>query len=281
VINYYDTLKIPESATNGEIELAFIDFKNELMKFSPGIQLNDAELRLRQPAAWDAYLILLDPEKRKAHDTALENGRSVKANEEQNKIVEEHNHEIPSKWKYIGLSVIIILSLYFIFKKNSEKKVSEAPKWRTHYLTDEIQVMLPAPADTNVNIIPPFLMNYLKSYSCCQSDLKDGFLVATARFTMQDNYKISENDISYITNTEMSNHMAVHRPDSVKFTMNIRGYRVLVRKGTYVMEGTLRAFENYSMLKGSTAIKIIVAYVPGDPQHIKYAETVFNSLNCF
>ena len=132
-----------------------------------------------------------------------------------------------------------------------------------------------------MNIIPLYLMNYIKSLSCCQSDLKGGFSVTVARFVMDDNFKISEKDISYIVNTEMGSHMAVHRPDSTTFNMNIRGYRVFVRKGTYTVEGTLRAFENYSMLKGSTAIKIIVAYVPGDAKQIKYAETVFNSLTCF
>ncbi len=282
MLNYYELLKISQNSAQNEIEFAFAEFKSELLKFSPGINLSDEELRSRKPKEWDAYLFLLDPEKKKEHDGFLEHERNHELKEAQNKIEEEQNLKSSEKWKYVGLVVIIILvALYFLFQNNSSDNLTEEPKWRTHHITDEIQVILPAPIDTNVNIIPPYLMNYIKSLSCCQSDLKGGFSVTVAHFVMDDNFKISEKDISYIVNTEMGSHMVTHRPDSTNFYMNIRGYRVFVRKGTYVVEGTLRAFENYSMLKGNTAIKIIVAYVPGDAKQIKYAETVFNSLTCF
>jgi hypothetical protein len=281
VLNYYDFLKIPESASQEEIELAFAEFKKELLKFSPGINISDNDLRSRKPKEWDAYQILLNPILKKEYDEAHEAHRQIKLSEEENKVLQHDDLKSSVKWKYLAVGAVVILSLYFIFRNGPERITNEEPKWRTHYLTDEIQVVLPAAIDTNVNIIPPFLFNFIKSYSCCQSELKGGFSVTTARFTMQDSYKISESDISYINNTEMGNHMAVHKTDSAKFTMNIRGYRVFVRKGTYDREGISRAFENYSMLKGNTAIKIIIAYVPGDAQQMKYAETVFNSLNCF
>jgi hypothetical protein len=282
MLNYYSLLKLSPDSSQEDIEQAFADFKKELLKFSPGINLSDEELRLHKPETWDAYLFLLNRESRKEHDEILERDRIQKLNEAKNKLEEEQNLKTTAKWKYIGLGAAIIpVLIYFLFQNSSDNNLTVEPKWRSHYITDEIQVILPAPVDTNVNIIPPILMPYIKSMSCCQSDLKGGFSVTVAGFVMNDNFKISEKDISYIVNTEMGSHMAIRKPDSTNFTMNIRGYNVFVRKGTYVVEGTLRAFENYSMLKGNTAIKIIVAYVPGDEQQIKYAETVFNSLTCF
>lgn len=282
MLNYYEFLKLPEAITREEIELAFMVFKAELLKFSPGINVSEKELRLRKPAEWDAYVFLLNEEKRKEHDEALMQCRKDQLEAQQKLVEEKLNVNASSNWKNIVLVAgLIALVLYFIFQKVSSDNITEEPKWRSYKITDEIQVMLPADIDTNVNIIPPFLLNYVKSKSCCQSDLKGGFSVTVARFDMGYDFKISEKDISYIVNTEMGSHMATHKPDSTTFTMNIRGYRVFIRKGTYAVDGMLRAFENYSMLKGNTAIKIIVAHIPGDATQIKYAETVFNSLTCF
>lgn len=281
MLNYYELLKISQEASHEEVEAAFNNFKSELLKFSPGINLTDEELRQRKPEVWQAYEFLLNPTLRKEYDEKLERDRIHELYETQNKLEEEEQLKTTTKWKYVGLFItILVVGIYFLLQNNSDDITTEEPKWRSHYITDEIQVVLPSTPDTNVNIIPPFLLNYIKSSSCCQADLKGGFSVTVARFVMEDNFKISEKDISYIVNNEMGSHMAIRQPDSTNFVMTIRGYRVFVRKGTYVVEGTLRAFENYSMLKGNTGIKIIVAYVPGDQQQIKYAETVFNSLNC-
>jgi hypothetical protein len=282
MLNYYELLKILSDSTNEEIELAFAAFKNELLKFSPGISVTEEELRLRKPAEWDAYVFLLDAEKRREYDETLKVYEAHQLSKEQKPGTESQNVNDNPNWKSIALVAVLIgVVLFFIFRKVSNDHITEEPKWRTHHITDEIQILLPAPIDTSINIIPPYLLNYITSWSCCQSDLKGGFSVTIARFVMDGNFKISEKDISYIVNTEMGSHMTIRKPDSTNFTMNIRGYRVFVRKGTYVMEGTLRAFENYSMLKGNTAIKIIVAHVPDDPKQIKYAEHVFNSLTCF
>ena len=282
MLNYYTFLKLSEDSSNEKVEMAFTEFKNELLKFSPGINISEDELRSRKPKEWDAFMVLLNPSSRKEYDEKLEHERTLELSESQNEIEKEESLRSSDKWKYFGLAgTLIIVLMFFLFQNNSNENLTEEPKWRTHRITDEIQVILPAPIDTNVNIVPPFMMNYIKSLSCCQSDLRGGFSVTVARFVMDDNFKISEKDISYIVNTEMGSHMAVHRPDSTNFVMNIRGYRVFARKGTYAIEGIERAFENYSMLKGNTAIKIIIAYVPGDLKQVEYAEAVFNSLNCF
>jgi len=215
------------------------------------------------------------------HDEALELNRK-EHRQKQLESTEDQKINSSAKWKNVALVAgLIFIVLFFIFRKISNDNITEEPKWRSYHVTDEIQVILPGPIDTNINIIPPYLLNYITSRACCQSDLKGGFSVTVARFVMDNNFKISEKDISYIVNTEMGSHMTTHKPDSTTFTMNIRGYRVFVRKGTYAVDGMLRAFENYSMLKGNTAIKIIVAHVPGDAKQIKYAETVFNSLTCY
>ena len=76
----------------------------------------------------------------------------------------------------------------------------------------------------------------------------------------------------------MSSHMTIIDPDSVNYTMQLHGYNTFVRKGTYSIEGTLRTFENYSMVNGSSAIKVIISYIPGNELHAKYAEIVFKSV---
>ena len=154
MVNYYELLKLPDAITHEEIEIAFDIFKNELKKFSPGIHISDPELRLRQPEIWDAYKILLNPEARKEHDELLERDRVHKLYETQNKIQEQQQVKSSAKWKYIGLgATALILVVYFLLGQVSSNSLPEKPKWRTHYITDEIKILLPAEIDSSENFI--------------------------------------------------------------------------------------------------------------------------------
>lgn len=277
--NYYELLKLPESITCEEIEFAFERFKTDLGKFSPGIQISDPELRLRQPELWDAYVLLLDPAKRIEYDEALERDRIHLEYERKNKLIQsEGENKSSNKANFIFLIIVsAVFGLYFLVAKLHEEPYMP-PKWRTHYITNEVKVLLPAPIDTNINILPPFMMHYIKSKACCKSELSDGFSVTIAKFETIERFKISFKDVSYIVNNDMGSHLAIQYPDSTTFTMTIHDYRAFVRKGNYGFEGSLRAFENYSLVKDNFAIKVIVSYVPGNELHKKYSEIVFNSL---
>jgi hypothetical protein len=277
--NLYSFLNIRESAKTEDIISAFNAYKKELTKFSPGVELSDSELRLRDEQKWDAYQALLDPKTRKLHDDALERDRIHALYESRSKESEiETGKKDNEKAGIIGaVLVVIILTSFFMFT-GSEKNVFEKPVWHRHTIVNDVSVLLPSKIDTSVNIIPPFLLHYISKSSCYRSLLKDGFSVTIAQFDMTSNYKISQKDVSYIVNVEMSSHMTILDPDSVNYTINLHGYNMFVRKGTYSIEGTLRAFENYSMVNGTSAIKVIISYIPGNELHAKYAEIVFKSL---
>jgi hypothetical protein len=262
-----------------EIVTSFEIYKKDLMKFSPGINISEDELRSRGTEVWDAYQILLDPVTKKQHDEQLERDRVHELYEAKNKLIEsEARKKSSEKAGSIGIVlVVLILGAYFIFT-GSDKNNFQEPNWRTHQIADKISVLLPSTIDTGINIIPPFLLHFIKKGNCYRSVLEGGFSVTVAQFEMNPRYVISQKDVSYIVNVEMSSHMTILQPDSVNYTMNLHEYNVFVRKGTYSIEGALRAFENYSMVNGSSAIKVIISYVPGNELHAKYAEIVFKSL---
>lgn len=277
--NLYSFLKLSENSSADEINEAFISFKKELSKYSPGVELPDEELRSRQPEIWDAYTILLDPVTKKEHDELLERERIHELYESKNRLVEsEGERKSAGKANFLVMIVVLVIIGIYLMLFGRSDELAERPNWYTHHVTDEVSVLLPAKIDTSVNIIPPFLLHFIKKGSCYRSVLKGGFSVTVAQFDMNDHYKISQKDVSYIVNVEMSSHMTIVEPDSVNFTMNLHGYNMFVRKGTYSIEGTLHAFENYSMVNGSSAIKIIISYIPGNELQAKYAEIVFKSL---
>lgn len=279
MVDHYHFLGLPEHSTHEEIELAFEQFKKELMKFSPGVQISPDELRLRRPKEWDAYKVLLNPELRKEHDERLERDRIHASYEAQNKATPES--EPKSRWnsKYIGAGVIIVaIGVYVLNLVLTTQGRTIHPNWRTHFITDEIKVLLPAAPDTNINILPPFMMHYIKNKSCYRSELPDGFSVTVAKFETIERFKISFKDVSYIVNNDMGSHLAIQYPDSTTFTMSIHDYRAFIRKGNYGYEGSLHAYENYSLVKDNSAIKVIVSYIPGNETHKRYSEIIFNSL---
>jgi hypothetical protein len=277
--NYYTLLKVKPEVSHEELELAFVEFKKELLKFSPGIDLSEAELRSRKPDIWNAYEFLLNPTFRKEYDEALERERIHTLYETQNKIREEQEVKSSIKRKYVGLGAIIaIMGIYFLQDLFSTNSIPQEPNWRMHYITDEMKILLPAAIDSSINIIPPFMMHYIDRKLCFKSELKGGFAVTVAQFTMSPRFKISEKDVSYIVNTDMGSHMAIIHPDSSTYNLNIHGYRAFIRKGTYGLDGGLHAFENYSLVNGTSAIKVIISYIPGNEMQSKYAEIVFNSL---
>ncbi len=281
MLNYYELLKLPEAITREEIELAFNDFKNDLLKFSPGIQLSEAELKLRQPEIWNAYTILLNPEKRKEHDELLERDRVHKLYEAQNKIKEQEEIKSSSKWKYIGLAVtILIVGLYFLLGQTSSNRLPEKPNWRTQYINNDVTILLPTKTDTLINILPPYLANYVNKATSYKSELSNGFCVTIAVIDMNENFKVSLKDLKYITSMESQNpHMRMQSDIGEEINGSYKGYKMTIAKESYQIDNIIRASENYTLLKGLTAIKIIVNYNPGDDLQEKYNEIVFKSIN--
>ena len=277
--NLYSFLSLQEDVSAEEIQEAFGAFRKGLMKYSPGVELSDEELRSRRPEIWDAYMVLLDPLSKKEHDELLERDRIHELYESKNKPAEsEEQKKSNDKARFIGFVTLLILIALYIYFTGNPGNLPERPSWRKHYITEEVSLLLPAGIDTSVNIIPPFLLHYIKKGSCYRSVLKGGFSVTIAQFDMNEYYKISQKDVSYIVNVEMSSHMTIVAPDSVNYTMNLHGYNAFIRKGNYALDGTLHAFENYSLVNGTSAIKVIITYIPGNELHSRYAEIVFKSL---
>jgi hypothetical protein len=277
--NLYSFLKLNEAVSAEEIETSFHAFREELLKYSPGINLENEELRSRNPEMWDAYQILLDPKQKSEHDEALNAERNRKIEEAKNRLAEGDAQKKASVRTRLfgGISILIAITLYFALS-NQVGEVQEIPQWRKHTIKDDISLLLPSGIDTSINIIPPFLLHFIKKRSCYRSDLEGGFSVTVAEFEMEGSYKISQKDVSYILNVEMSSHMTILDPDTINYTMNLKGYNVFVRKGTYSIDGTLHNFENYSFVNGTSAIKVIISYIPGNEVQTKYAEIVFRSL---
>jgi curved DNA-binding protein CbpA len=280
MLNYYSFLKISPDSTQEEIELAFADFKNELLKFSPGINLSEEELRFRKPEEWEAFDVLLNEERRKQYDEVLERDRIHELYEVQIKKEEEENLKKENKRKYYGLTAItLIIIAYFLLSKFSSDNLPKQPNWRTHYITDEVKIVLPAPIDSSDNIFPPFLLGYTKKHLSFLSQLSDGFSVTVGMCEMDGPYALSFKDAGYIGSREMQDmHRRFEKRDTVKLNIAIHNYRILLIKGSYQIDNIIRAYENYTLIKDNVIIKVIVNYESGNPDHEKYREIVFNSL---
>jgi hypothetical protein len=281
MLNYYELLKFPEAITQEEIELAFNNFKSELLKFSPGIQLNESELKLRQPEIWNAYAVLLNPEMRKEHDELLERDRVHKLYEAKIKMEEEQQIRSSAKWKYIGLgATLVIIVVYFLLGQVSSNNLPEKPNWRTHYINNEVAILLPAKTDTLVNILPPYLANYINKSFSYNSELSNGFCVTIAIIHMNEGFKVSLKDLKYITSMESQNpHLRMKSNIGEEINGSYKGYKMTIAKESYQIDNVIRASENYTFLKDLIAIKLIVNYNPGDPLQEKYNEIVFKSIN--
>lgn len=279
MLNYYEFLKISESANREEIELAFAEFKKELLKFSPGINLSEQELRSRQKEKWAAFDILLDEEKKKTYDEALERERIHSEYERKNKfIASEGENKSANKANLIFLIIVAgLFGLYFLVSKIIEQPDKPA-KWYSHYITDDVKVLLPAKIDTITHILPPYLLYSIKKAASYKSELPNGFCITMAVVYMEDHFRISFKDLAYMTSMEEQSPKVRNKQDSELINTTLGNYRVSIDKGTYQYENIIRASENYTMLSGTTGIKIIVNYNPGDELQVKYSEIVYKSL---
>lgn len=280
MINYYELLKLPEAITHEEIEFAFNNFKNELLKFSPGIKLSETELRSRKPDIWNAYEFLLNSTFRKEYDEALERDRIHQLYEAQNRIEEEQEQRSSEKRRYIGLvAVILIVIIYFVMGQVSSNNLPEQPNWRTHNITDEIKVFLPAPVDSCTNILPGHLLDRSLKKMCYISELAGGFSVTVAKCELNGPFAISFSDVAYAGSREMQNlHLRFKKQDTSKVNITIHNYMTRLTKGTYQIDDVIRGYDNYDLINGNRVIKIVVNYVPGKEEHEKYAEIILKSL---
>ena len=277
MLNYYELLKVPQNSSQQEMELVFAEFKRKLLKFSPGINLSDEELRLRKPETWEAFDVLLNEEKRKQYDEVLERNRIHELYQSQIKKEEEESLKRTDKWKYIGLGTsIAIVIIYFLQQQISANSSPQKPIWRTHYITDEVKILLPAGVDSTGSILPA---NYARRSISYVSELSDGFSVTVGWLEMHDGYSLSFKDVGYIGSCEMHDmHRRFEKRDTVKLSIAIHNYNTQLIKGTYQIDNVIRAYENYTLIKDNQAIKVIVNYVPDNVDHEKYCEIIFNSL---
>lgn len=281
MLNYYEFLKIASDSSHTEIELAFAEFKKELLKFSPGIDINDSELRLRKPSEWDAFKILLNPTTRKEHDELLEREIELeqKEYEQKSKLIEsEGERKSSNKAGFLFLIIVAVaFGLCFLISKVLEEPEKTA-KWFTHHITDDVKIMLPAKTDTALNILPPYLYSCFKSGATYKSELSNSFCVSIAVVEMEDHFRVSFKDLAYMTSMEEQSPKVRNKQENEIINATLGDYRVSIEKGTYQYENLVRASENYTMLSGTTGIKVIVNYNPGDELQVKYSEIIYKSL---
>lgn len=280
MINYYEIVKLPKSVSREEIESTFSEFKNELLGFSPGVDLSEAELRMRKKEKWEAFDVLLDEDKRKSYDEALERDRIHRLYEEQNRLLEQSEEKAFKKRKYIGFGTAILIAIvYFLQQQISENGAPEKPKWRTHNITDEVKIQLPADIDSIGNFLP---INFAKRTMGYVSELSGGFLVTVGWLEMVEGYSLSFKDVGYIGSREMQDmHRRFETHDTVKLNIAIHNYNTQLITGTYQIDNVIRAYENYTLIRGNQVIKVIVNYIPDNLEHEKYCKIIFNSLTCY
>ena len=116
MIDYYALLKIPQDADESFIKAHFERFKTELANFSPGLKLNEQEIKIQFKEIYQAYLTLLDPVQRKEYDKNHPRQTYGKPNE----TVEAETIESESKSNvfvnamyFVGFLVFLAVVLYF------------------------------------------------------------------------------------------------------------------------------------------------------------------------
>jgi len=279
--NYYEALKLSLNASQDEIAISFETYKNTIRSFGPGVNLSDEELKNRNPETWIAYTVLMNVDLRKEYNEKLERDRIHRSyeakllNANEGQYIKNKQH---TKW-FFSLAIIFALIFLYYLSGAGTKDLNEFPKWRTNYLGDSFYVMLPSEPDTLINPLPPYLLNYIKRNKNYYSELKDGFNVSVSVFELGNDFKMSPKDIAYVGSKEMQNsHLRNIKKDTSIVRMMIRGYRLQLERGHYQIDDVLRAYENYTLINGSSAIKLIINYVPENKLHEKYCHVISVSL---
>lgn len=280
MINYYSLLKISPDISQKELEISFSEFKKELASFSPGVTLSDEELAQRNPESWKAYQLLLDTNSRKEYDYKLERELAHISYETKNNIDKIVEPPSSKRKVYLYGTVVVgmVVLIFLALKNNSIRSLKDHPSWKQYFVTDEVRILLPGQVDSTNNILPPYLMGFLKRTTCVVSCLSNGFSVTAANLELNDNYIISFRDLNYVGSMEMQNPHAMFIRDPNETYMNVKGYKLLITKGKFQLDDVVRAYDNYTFINKSKAIKVIVNYVPGNLLHEKYAEIIFKSL---
>lgn len=281
MIDYYSELKLSPDVSHDEIANSFNEYKNAVRSFSPGINISDEEIEKRNPKIWIAYQTLLNVETRKEYDARFERDRIHQAYEAklmnipENQVLEDKQK---NRW-FFSIAIIVILMIVFFINQTTNKGLREVPSWRSVYPDASFRVMLPSEPDTLINLLPPYLLNYVKRNKNYYSELRDGFSVSVSAFELGNDFKISPKDIAYVGSKEMQNsHLRNVIRDTSRVRMIVRDYRLELERGQYQIDDIVRAYENYTLINGSSAIKLIINYVPGNTLHEKYCQVVFASM---
>jgi hypothetical protein len=60
--------------------------------------------------------------------------------------------------------------------------------------------------------------------------------------------------------------------------LNIKNYQTDMQHGSYIAKGKNYYYDNYTLIKGNKAIKIIISYLQGDELLSNYANIISQSI---
>ncbi len=152
-------------------------------------------------------------------------------------------------------------------------------KWNTKSITQEITLSVPFEFKPTASLLPCYLSNNFehntsyKAESSCES-----FSVTVEDIGFYTDFSINDENLISINDSYMQRSGENFSENRILDHFTIKKYRTYLHHGFYTLEGRNYIFDNYTLIKGDRAFKIIISYLQGDKLLNTMSESVSQSL---
>lgn len=197
------------------------------------------------------------------------------------------NHASKKSMTFL-LAILIQFFLFIILLNNqqtysdkecsmTEKPYLKEVKWHHYSITSDLSACLPFELKTSSSVLPVYLQQYVTTKSEKAESLHSfsvtienitfngaNILNYTNLLPVQDEYM--QHTGTYFTSREPLQHFMV------------KEHSTWLEQGSYTLNGKTYLYDNYTLMKGNKAIKLIISYLKDDNLLCEYADIVLKSL---
>ena len=195
-----------------------------------------------------------------------------------------------SKKSIIFFSTVVIQLVVFMlmlnqqqstlikYENTAEKTYLKEVKWQNHSITADLSLVLPFELKKSNSMLPEYLQ-YGVDIKSKKSESQKSFSVTIEDISFENTASSNHYDLLDVKDEYMKNSNTFFTSREPIQHLKINNYTASLEEGTYTMDGKEYVYENYTLVKDSKAIKIIISYLQNDHLLSQYAGIVTQSLH--
>ncbi|MES2567020.1 MAG: hypothetical protein V4565_09155 [Bacteroidota bacterium] len=193
-----------------------------------------------------------------------------------------------SELKIFVASTILQIILFFVLINNSftkdavtaeNKPYMKDVKWANYSISEQINLTLPFELKESKSILPDYLHNYVTNDKVLKAESSKSFSVTIEEFDVDEGINIDEKSYLTINDEYMQSPSTYITMTSPVDHLKIKQFNTSIQFGSYTMNNNKYLYENYTLISGNKAIKIIISYLDGDKLLRQYAGIVTQTLH--